>query len=66
MLYIPDQTDIQCWFMVVVMAGWVGSGMEMVVGKHAGRSQEGLVTCWKMPGTLPECEMKTLITPPSM
>ena len=25
------------------MVGWVGAGMEMVICKHAGQSQEGLV-----------------------
>ena len=36
-----------------------GAGMEVVAGKYAGQSQEGLVVCREMP----ECDVKTLVTP---
>ena len=32
----------------MAMMGWVGTGMEMVVGKHVGQSQKGLVTYREM------------------
>ena len=38
------------WCMCVVvmaMVGWMGAGMELVFGRHAG--QTGLVACRKMP-----------------
>ena len=48
------------WCMCVVvmaMVGWMGAGMELVFGRHAGQShtrtklpaQRGLVACRKMP-----------------
>ena len=39
------------WCMCVVvmaMVGWMGAGMELVFGKHAGQSS-GLVACRNMP-----------------
>ena len=53
------------WCMCVVvmaMEGWVGAGMELVFGKHAGQSQ----VVGRMSGdagAFPECVGNTLITP---
>ena len=53
----------------MAMTSLVGSGMELVVGRHAGQSQEGLVVCREMPEhflsvweyeLLPKCEVMTL------
>ena len=30
------------------MVGWVGSGLGVVVGRHAGQIQEGLLACAEM------------------
>ena len=53
------------WCMCVVvmaMVGWMGAGMELVLGKHAGHSQ--VVGCMSGDaGACPECEGNTLITP---
>ena len=53
------------WCMCVVvmaMVGWMGAGMELVLGKHAGQSQ---VVCRMSGGAVafPECVGNTLITP---
>ena len=37
--------------LVIAMVGWVGAGMETVVGRHGGQSQEGLVICGEMLST---------------
>ena len=53
------------WCMCVVvmaMVGWMGAGMELVLGKHAGQSQ----VVGRMSGdagAFPECVGNTLITP---
>ena len=53
------------WCMCVVvmaMVGWVGAGMELLLGKHAGQSQVvGRVS--GDAGAFPECVGNTLITP---
>ena len=47
---------------VMVMVGWMGAGMELVHGKHAGQSQVvGRMTADA--GAFPECVGNTLITP---
>ena len=49
---------------VMVMVGWMGAGMELVLGKHAGQSQ----VVGRMSGdagAFPECVGNTLITPDS-
>ena len=53
------------WCMCVVvmaMVGWMGAGMELVLGKHAGQSQ----VVGRMSGdarAFPECVGNTLIKP---
>ena len=53
------------WCMCVVvmaMVGWMGAGMELVLGRHAGQSQ----VVGRMlgdAGAFPECVGNTLITP---
>ena len=53
------------WCMCVVvmaMVGWMGAGMELVLGRHAGQSQ----MVGRMSGdagAFPECVWNTLITP---
>ena len=53
------------WCMCVVvmaMVGWIGAGMELVLGRHAGQSQ----VVGRMSGdagAFPECVGNTLITP---
>ena len=37
----------------MAIVGWVGVGMEVVDGKHAGQIREGLVACRKMPEYIP-------------
>ena len=52
---------------VVAMVGWMGSGTELVLGKHAGQSQ--VVGCMSGDaGAFPECVGNLLhpIVPPSM
>ena len=44
---------------VMAMVGWMGAGMELVLGKHAGRSQ----VVGRMSGAFSECVGNTLITP---
>ena len=47
---------------VMAMVGWMGAGMELVFGKHAGHSQ----VVSRMSGdavAFPECVGNTLITP---
>ena len=42
--------DSHSWCMCVVvmaMVGWMGAGMELVLGRHAGQSQ--VVVCREMP-----------------
>ena len=44
------------WCMCVVSHGYGGLGgswMEVVVGRHAGQNQEGLVVCQEMPEHFP-------------
>ena len=53
------------WCMCVVvmsMVGWMGAGMESVLGRHAGQSQVvGRMSVDA--GAFPECAGNTLITP---
>ena len=53
------------WCMCVVvmaMVGWMGTGMELVLGKHAGQSQ--VVGSMSVDaGAFPECVENTLIIP---
>ena len=35
------------------VVGWMGAGMDVVVGRHAGQSQGGLVACREMPEHFP-------------
>ena len=53
------------WCMCVVvmaMVGWMGAGVELVLGRHAGRSQ--VVGCMSGDtGAFTECVGNTLITP---
>ena len=47
---------------VMAMVGWMGAGMELVLGKHVGQSQ----VVGRMSGdagAFPECVGNTLITP---
>ena len=47
---------------VMAMVGWMGAGMELALGRHAGQSQGG----WSQSGdtgAFPECVGNTLITP---
>ena len=37
-----------CVYLVMSMEGWVGAGMEVVIGMHAGKSR-GAVVCRDMP-----------------
>ena len=47
---------------VMAMMGWMGAGMEVVFGKHAGQSQVvGHMS--GDAGAFPECAGNTLITP---
>ena len=46
---------------VMAMVGWMGAGMELVLGKHAGQSQ--VVDMSGDAGAFPECVGNTLITP---
>ena len=54
-----------CWCMCVIvmaMVGWMGAGMELVLGKHAGQSH----LVGRMSGdagVFPECVGNILITP---
>ena len=53
------------WCMCVVvmaMVGWMGAGMELVPGMHAGQSH-GISRMLGDAGAFPECEANTLITP---
>ena len=53
------------WCMCVVvmaMEGWMGAGMELVFGKHAGQSQV-VSRMSGDAGAFPECVGNTLITP---
>ena len=34
---------------VMAMVGWMGAGMELVFGRHAGQGTRGLVACRRMP-----------------
>ena len=46
----------------MAMVSWMGAGMELVLGKHAGQSQVvGRMS--EDAGALPECVWNTLITP---
>ena len=53
------------WCMCVIvmaMVGWMGAGMELVLGKHAGQSQVvGRMS--RYAGAFLECVGNTLITP---
>ena len=47
---------------VMAMAGWMGVGMELVLGRHAGQSQVvGRMS--GVAGAFPECVGNTLIKP---
>ena len=50
------------YVLVVAVVGWIGVGMEVVVGKHAGQSQ-GVGRMSGDAREFPECEVNTLITP---
>ena len=53
------------WCMCVVvmaMVGWMGAGMELVLGKHAGQSQV-VDRMSGDAGAFPECVGNALITP---
>ena len=41
----------------MAMVGWVGAGMEVMVGRQSGHSWEGFVACWEMSEALPESEI---------
>ena len=50
------------YVVVMAMVGWMGTGMELVFGKHAGQSH----VVGRMSGDVgafPECVGNTLITP---
>ena len=46
----------------MAVVGWMGAGMEVVVGRHAGQIQ-GVGRMSGDAGSFPECEVNTLITP---
>ena len=46
----------------MAVVGWMGAGMEVVVGRHAGQSQ-GVDLMSGDAGALPVCEVNTLIIP---
>ena len=47
---------------VMAMVGWMGAGMELVLGRHAGQSQV-VARMSGDAGAFPECVGNTLITP---
>ena len=47
---------------VMAMVGWIGVGMELVLGRHAGQSQVVGRSSGDA-GAFPECVENTLITP---
>ena len=48
---------------VMVMVGWMGSGMELVLGRHAGQSQMVGRMSGDAGDAFPECVGNTLIPP---
>ena len=47
-----------CVYLVKAMLGWVWAGMEVMVGRHAGQSQDGLVACQEMPEHFPSVRLR--------